>query len=128
MIDGLLRLVVQSVELDPKREMFLVVAVNGMLVSGRMVSRRHFFEAGIGKEATDKIWLTPSGEDGDATPRTDKPVKLDEIEFMHLGEAFFFGTARGIAAVDSPQLVRINLGHVTAFFFGRLTEKGAAAI
>lgn len=120
MIDWSLRLLIENIERDPSLALDVVLAVNGSLLSGRVIQRRKFLTASFGKETAEEL-LKQYDEDVERS-QAGTPDDKARIHFIHLEDAQFFGTARAVGTPGTPQIIRVNLAHVTAYFFAKLSS------
>jgi hypothetical protein len=119
----LLQFMVFLVEQQPKFEIRVTLAINGMLLSGKICSRAEFLTSGDPmKTIVEAIERLPR-EDGETpllewspgTPPTD-------INLIHLRDGRYFGTAgaRPVPADEKGIYARCRISEVSAFHIGEL--------
>lgn len=126
MRDPLLQTIAAAVE-KSDAEVPILLTVQGVQVSGVVVKRSHFFDdlekmGGVAVKVEPPLASTAAP---DAQAGQQIRVGADDVDsqhFIHLRDANFYGTARGIPAMSTPRFMRIALDHVGCFSVGTLHD------
>ena len=116
MSDPVLEVIVKLAETGPEIDIPVTLAVGGLLISGRVISREDYMQ---------ENWLTASIEEGikQAMSETGEEAGNDNghRRFIHLRDVRYFSPGQSPTPSVGTVTCRIALAHVSAFHFGFLS-------
>lgn len=137
--DALLQYFVDVVNNNPDLAVSVTLNVSGIIVSGRIASRKEYFEL-LGDQVSRhlnvpeelakqvgayiKSFGVDESEEGESTEKTDKD--LTHTHYIHLSDARMFHNSGGPIPYEAGLLWRCRINSVDAFSIGRLEIETSA--
>jgi hypothetical protein len=137
--DALLQYFVDVVNNNPDLAVSVTLNVSGIIVAGRIASRKEYFEL-LGDQVSRhlnvpeelakqvgayiKSFGVDESEEGESTEKTDKD--LTHTHYIHLSDARMFHNSGGPIPYEAGLLWRCRINSVDAFSIGRLEIETSA--
>ena len=116
MSDPVLEVIVKLAETGPEIDIPVTLAVGGLLISGRVISREDYMQ---------ENWLTASIEEGikQALSQIGEDAEADDgrRRYIHLRDVRYFSPGQSPTPSVGTVTCRIALAYVSAFHFGFLS-------
>lgn len=137
--DALLQYFVDVVNNNPDLAVSVTLNVSGIIVSGRIASRKEYFELlgdqvsrhlNVPDELAEKVGAyiksfgVDESEEGESTDKADKD--LTHIHYIHLSDARIFHNSGNPIPYEAGLLWRCRINSVDAFSIGRLEIETSA--
>lgn len=118
-MDIVLQMLASTSTKEGEKPLFITLAVNGFLLSGRVITREMWME-----KADLKIGVP----DLDLSSIESPPIVTGQFtnelpQFIHLTGAKYFSTGFNPVPMNEGVNVRVDLNAVTGFFFGQLSPE-----